>query len=243
MKKIPLAVQLYSLRGNWPSHPLETLRGVRKAGYTGVEFYGDFFSPEFHAALLKESGLVCAGWHTGLEELEGEKFESTLRKNMLAGNRFITVPWFNSAKLDDWKCLCDRLNAACEKFMPWGIRIGYHNHAQEFRPVEGVVPWELIAERTDPEITLQFDTGNCMSSGADMMQWLKNYPGRNYTIHCKPYSSVSGFDMTKGDDVPWNEVVRWASGEGKTEWLIVEYEETIEPEACIGRMYEKLTVG
>ena len=69
MKKIPIACQMYSLRDEWGIQPLESLRFLKEVGYTGVEFFGHYFSPEFHAALLKESGLACAGWHTRIDDL------------------------------------------------------------------------------------------------------------------------------------------------------------------------------
>ena len=55
------------------------------AGYDGVEFYGAHFRPELYAALLKETGLVCSGWHTGLAALEND-FKQTVERNLAVGN-------------------------------------------------------------------------------------------------------------------------------------------------------------
>ena len=241
MKKIPIACQMYSLRDEWGVQPLESLRFLKEVGYTGVEFFGHYFSPEFHAALLKEAGLPCVGWHTRIEELEGDNFESTLAANLTVGNHYLCIAYYKAETIDGWKEFADRLNAVAAKLARYGIRTGYHNHAHEFMPIEGVMPWAVVAENTDPSIILQLDVGNCMRGGADPVAWLKKYPGRNTTVHCKPWSlATSSPDMTKGDDAPWREVVDWCRAEGATEWLIVEYEEKTDVRACVRAMYEKL---
>jgi len=241
MKQIPVACQLYSLRSEWPVQPLETLRFLQKTGYTGVELYGNFFSPEFHAALLKESGLVCAGWHMMIDELEGERFDATVKKNLAVGNNIVCVPYFQADSVDGWKRFCDRLNAAAERLARYGMKTGYHNHAHEFKPVEGVMPWAVIAENTAPEVILQLDIGNCMSAGADALEWLRKYEGgRNMTIHCKPWCKKSGFSLSQGDDAPWSGIIDWCRTRGRTDWLIVEYEEEDAPRDGVKQMFEKL---
>ncbi|MBQ4107169.1 MAG: TIM barrel protein [Lentisphaeria bacterium] len=241
MKEIPIACQLYSLRDEWSVRPLEVLRFLKETGYTGVEFFGNAFSPEFHAALLRESGMACAGWHTGIEDLEGDAFEKTLARNLTVGNHFICVPWFKADTVDGWKQFCDRLNAAAARLAKYGIRTGYHNHAHEFMPVEGEIPWAIVAENTDPEIILQLDVGNCMNGGADPVAWLKRYAWRNITVHCKPWGRQGGFDLRQGDDAPWEQVIDWCRNGGATEWFIVEYEETADCRSCVRTMYEKLS--
>ena len=188
MNRIPVAVQLYSLREMFPEMPLKTLNAVKEMGFSGVEFYGSHFKNNFYRALLEESGLVCAGWHTGIEDLEGDKFEATLERNLAVGNKYICVPWFQAPTAAEWKAFADRLNAVAEKLRPYNIRTGFHCHAHEFAPVEGQLPWTIVAENTTSDVVLQLDTGNALSGGADIMATLRAFPGRNQSIHWKPYS-------------------------------------------------------
>lgn len=226
MIKLPVALQMYSLRHIWAENPWKAMTLARDCGYTGIEFYGDLYSGDLCRALLRETGLVCAGWHTPIEALEGDQFEKTLRLNLEVGGKYVCVPWFNSDRLDDWKRLCDRLNAIAAKLAKYGMKTGYHNHAHEFKPVEGVIPWELIAANTDPAVVLQLDTGNCLSSGNGCpAEWIRLAEGRSQTIHCKPFSKKDGFHCSAGqDDIPWRDIFDFCRTEGSTEWLIVEYE-------------------
>jgi len=226
MIKPPIALQIYSVRKLWQENPWKAMTFARDCGYTGVEFFGNFYSGKLCRALLDEAGLVCAGWHTGIEALEGDQFEKTLRLNIEVGNKYICVPWFNADSIDGWKKFCDRLNAVAEKLAKYGMKTGYHNHAHEFKPVEGAIPWEIIVKNTDPNVVLQLDTGNCMSSGnGSPADWIKLAEGRNQTIHCKPFSKKDEFISAAGqDDVPWKDIFQFCRTKGATEWFIVEYE-------------------
>jgi sugar phosphate isomerase/epimerase len=227
MNSIPVALQLYSLREMFPETPLKTLRLVKEMGFSGVEFYGNHFKNDFYRALLAETGLVCAGWHTLIEALEGENFEKTLERNLAVGNKYICVPWFASEKADEWKKFANRLNLAAEKLRPYNIRTGFHCHAHEFTPVEGELPWNIVAENTIEDVVLQLDTGNALSGGADLMETLKAFPGRNQSIHWKPWSAKDGFTVPVGeDDQDWEELLRWSETKGRTEWIVLEYEST-----------------
>lgn len=226
MSKIPLAVQLYSLREMFPEQPLTTLRMVKDAGYTGVEFWGSHFKNSFYAALLEETGLVCAGWHTGIDALEGDAFETTVQKSLAVGNKYIVVPWFKADSADGWKKFADRLNLISGKLRPYGIRVGFHCHAHEFVPVDGELPWDIVAQNTDRRVVLQLDSGNAASAGVDPAEILCKYPFRNQTVHWKAWSAENGFRTSVGADAQdWQKMLAWSEDQGETEWIIVEYEE------------------
>lgn len=225
MNNIPVALQAYSLRQTFPETPLKTLKSVKEAGFSGIEFYGNFFKPAFCRALLEETGLVCAGWHTMIDDLEGEKFGSTLERNLAVGNKFIVVPHFNAPTVDGWKIFADRLNAVAEKLAPYGVRTGFHCHAHEFKAIDGQLPWNIVAANTSENVVLQLDTGNAISGGADIYATLAAFPGRNQSIHWKPWSAKDGFKVPVGsDDQDWEKLLRWSAGDGRTEWIVLEYE-------------------
>ena len=95
MIQIPIALQAYSLRKIYQENPLQALKLIKEAGYDGVEFYGTHFQTDLYVSLLRETGLVCAGWHTGIDALEND-FDATLRRNLAVGNKYICVPWFKA---------------------------------------------------------------------------------------------------------------------------------------------------
>lgn len=225
MIQIPVALQLYSLREIFPVNPLEAMRAAKEMGYTGVEFYGSHFKNDLYAALLKETGLVCAGWHTLIDSLEGDAFEETVARNLAVGSKYAIIPYFQSETADGWKKFADRLNEAAARLRPYGLRTGFHCHAHEFAPVEGLLPWEIVAANTEKEVILQLDTGNAMEGGADIYATLEAYPERNQSIHFKPHSAEKGFQTALGeDDHDLVRLLSWCREVGDTDWIVVEYE-------------------
>jgi len=53
-------------------------------------------------------------------------------------------------------------------------------------PVDGAVPYDLLAERTDPSVVrLQLDTGNLAEAGRDPLEYLRRYGNRYWSFHIK----------------------------------------------------------
>ena len=92
-KKIPVAIQLYSLRDVIGDDVPGTLEKIAGMGYEGVEFAGYYwFSGEELRAMLDANGLKCAGSHVGLDLLEGDVLEDTVATNKRLGTDRLIIP-------------------------------------------------------------------------------------------------------------------------------------------------------
>ena len=228
MRQIPIAVEMYSVRKEFSENPWKTMKAIKDMGYTGVEFAGNpQFGADFYAALLKETGLVCCGWHTPWERVQADTLQATIDLNLAVGNKNIIVPYLKAETHEDWKQKAIALNAIAEKLAPYGMYTGYHNHAHEFKAIDGKAPWDTFQENSDPSVVMQLDVGNALSGGCDIMATLNRYPGRCRTIHLKPFSldPAKGFKPVIGeDDCPWKDIFAFCRTKGNTEWYIIEYE-------------------
>ena len=223
------ALELYSVRHDLARDLTGTLQAVKDMGYEGVEFAGPFVHPaEEVAAALKQTGLVCCGWHTPFVYVQGDMLDATVAYNKAVGNRYIIIPglpgeW--SCTPDAWKKTAAFFNDLSRKLTVQGMVTGYHNHASEFQPLDGQIPYDIFFGNTDRAVVMQIDNGNAMSGGADPSEYVRKYPGRARTVHLKPYSRADGFDTMIGrDDVPWTEFMELCRTVGGAEWYIVEYE-------------------
>jgi sugar phosphate isomerase/epimerase len=226
--KIPVGLQLYSVRFECEKNFEKTVEAVAKMGYEGVEFAG-FYNRGAEAIrrLLDDNGLKCCGSHTPLDALSDEAFEKTVQFNKILGNRYLIIPWIPEEMRKtrrDWLELAKRFDALTEKAGPYHMRIGYHNHNFEFTPVEGDTPWDLLFSHTSRRVIMQVDTGNALSAGADAVPILNKYPGRAATIHLKDYSKTRPDALLGEGDVDWKGVFVACEGAGGTEWYIVEDE-------------------
>jgi len=228
MPRIPVGLEMFSVRKEFAAAPLATMQAIKAMGYEGVEFAGDpQHCPEFYAALLKETGLVCCGWHTSWQQVQADTLEKTIKLNQAVGNRYIIIPWLSAEGERGWIEKAKQMNSLADQLAGFGMRCGYHNHAADFKEIDGKSSWDIFVENTYRKVVTQLDIGNAMAGGANVMQILNNIPGRCDTIHLKPYSLAPGKGygpLIGDDDVPWEEVKQFCQSKGNTDWAIVEYE-------------------
>ncbi len=241
MSRIPIGLELFSVRRELAADPKGTMQKVAAMGYEGVEFAGDpKLSAEEYRALLDDSGLVCCGWHTPFHMVQDDRLADTVALNKAVGNTRIIIPGLPgqyTGSRDGWLRAAEFMNALAEKLASEGMQTGYHNHTVEFQMLEGIIPWVLFGENTGDDVILQVDTGNCYAGGGDPLAMLRRFPGRAGTTHLKPFSRSKGSqDMREGfrtmigeDDTPWDEIFSFCETEGGTEWYIVEYETDLYP--------------
>lgn len=234
MARIPIGLELYSVREDFAKDAKDTLKAVADMGYEGVEFAG--FANKTAEELkgwLDEFGLVCCGSHTGWGALQGDNLAQTVQFNKVLGNRYLIVPGLPGEMTRtraDWQNTAKLFNTLSQTLAAQDMRTGYHNHSAEFKILDGEQPWDTLFGNTDQSVIMQLDMGNAMHGGADVVAILKKYPGRPETVHLKPYSKTHGFSPVIGeDDVPWKDVFSLCETVGGTKWYIVEYEDPSKP--------------
>lgn len=239
-RRIPVGLQLYSLREQCKDNLPGMLTAVSKIGYKGVEFAGYHGrSAKELRTLLDDNGLVCCGTHTPYESILPDKLKETIEFNRTLGNAFLIVPWMEGKSKQEWLDKAKLFNDVAAKVKPEGMWVGYHAHAHDFDKFDGTSAWDLFFGTTKPEVVMQLDTANCRDGGADPVAVLKKYPGRARTIHLKP--SGAGPEAAIGEDkVIWKEVFAFCEGDGKTEWYIVEHETSKDPLDAVKRNFEAL---
>lgn len=229
---IPIGLQLYSVRVDAEKDLSGTIAKVAKMGYEGVEFAGYYgHSAKDIRKMLDDNGLVCCGTHTAMETLADDKLADTIAFNKTIGNKYLIVPWLKPDEANArqaWLTYAKRFNELAEKVRPHGMKVGYHNHAHDFAPVDGTTGWDLLASNTSKDVIMQFDTGNALSGGGDPMVYLKRYPDRATTIHIKEYSTTNKNALIGEGDIKWGEIFRLCRA-GGTKWYIIEEEKDAYP--------------
>jgi sugar phosphate isomerase/epimerase len=240
-RRIPVGLQLYSLREQCKTDLPGMLRAVSNIGYRGVEFAGYHgHSARDLRRMLDENGIVACGTHTPYESVQGDKLKETIQFNLTIGNKFLIVPWMNETQSkQEWLDRAKLFNDIAAKVKPAGLWIGYHAHAHDFKQIDGVSAWDLFFGNTQPEVIMQLDTGNCCDGGADPVAVLKKYPGRARTIHIKAHGG--GPEAVIGEDkVDWKEIFAFCEGKGKTQWYVVEHESSKDPLDAVKRSFDAL---
>jgi sugar phosphate isomerase/epimerase len=227
-KKIPIGLQLYSVRNECGKDLPGVLKAVAGFGYKGVEFAG------YHGRkadelkkLLDDNGLMCCGTHTGWNTIVGDKLKETIDFNKTIGNKYLIVPGGLPGKtftsLDGCKETAKILSEQAAKAKEAGMRIGYHAHGGDFKKLDGETVWDLLFANGSKDLVMQMDTGNCIGGGADPYATIKKFPGQTVTIHLKEHGGPAAAVTGEGT-VKWKEVFELCETIGGTEWYIVEHE-------------------
>ncbi|MES1260154.1 MAG: sugar phosphate isomerase/epimerase family protein [Acidobacteriota bacterium] len=230
-KKLPIGLELFSVRKALQEDLMGTVRKVAALGYEDVEFFSPYFSWTPEQAkdvrkLMDDLGIKCLSTHNSFANYKPENIQKAIDYNKILGTHFVVIASSGRAQnLDDWKKIADTLAEGHAKLRPAGLRGGYHNHQAEFTPVEGKRPIEVIAAGTPRDFMLQFDVGTCVQMGSDPVAWINSNPGRINSLHLKDWNQEKGYRVLLGEGaVPWKQVFAAAEKTGGVEYYLIEQE-------------------
>ncbi len=85
--------------------------------------------------------------------------------------------------------LAERLNRLGSSCRSDELRLGYHNHHMEFAHLGSTRAYDLLLERTDPELVwMELDVGWAKAGGVEPQDYLARYPGRFVSCHLKDFA-------------------------------------------------------
>jgi sugar phosphate isomerase/epimerase len=138
---------------------------------------------------LNSIGMLYENCQFSYNELHTDYSRTLDYSHQLGLKNIICAPESQHTKsIDGWKWQADQLNQLALRLKPEGFRLGYHNHDLEFIDIDGVTPYDILMENTDPKLVFfQIDVGNLTFAGKDAITYLKKYPKRYFSMHAKDY--------------------------------------------------------
>jgi sugar phosphate isomerase/epimerase len=234
-KKIPVGLELYSVRDQLKDDLTGTVRAVAKMGYEVVEFFAPYYAwteaqTKDVRKLLDDLGIKCLSTHNDAKNFQPESLTRTAELNQILGAKYVVMASAGRPQgVAGWTAVAETLNRATDSWKPVGLRAGYHNHQTEFTPLDGSNqrPIDVIAAHTHKEVVLQFDVGTCVEAGSDPVAWISQNPGRIRSMHCKDWARGpdKGYRVLFGEGaVPWKKVFGAAEKTGGIEYYLIEQE-------------------
>ena len=226
MKKLPVALQLYSVRDMFAEDMLGTLEQVAALGYDGVELGGGFgnVTPAQIKAKLDELGLKAVGAHMMLDSLaEAETLEAV----KTLGLPTVALPVLLEDQRPGKPAFADtiaRIKALIPTLKALGVSLLYHNHAFEFEKVDGQYGLDLLRGFFTPdEMNLEIDVCWVRFAGLDPMAYLRENAGRCPLLHMKDYIKDPEFTFKPvGEGVQDVKALLEAADDAGVSWLVVE---------------------
>lgn len=229
--KLKIGLQIWALREDFATDPLETLRKIKKMGYSGVELNLSKFNrtADEYKAMLDEVGLECYGLLTSISEMSDEKMPALVDVCRKLGTSNVII---GSITLDKMSESTDELNKTIEflstshkKLLSYGIRSGYHSHDGDFKCRIGEQSfYEYVLDNTPETFMMVLDTGNAVAGGGEPLCLINKYAKRAGILHAKGYSEEKKYltpvwEATNG----LKETVEAAIKTASTEYLNVEF--------------------
>lgn len=222
--KLPVAIQLYSVRDALEKDFVGTLREIAGIGYKGVEFagFGGLQAAELKG-LLNELDLTPVGSHTNLDLLTGQ-LDEVIEYNKILGNKYIICPFNKYESKEDYIKASELYDGLGAKIREKGLEFLYHNHGFEFTRYDGENGFNILFKNVKPEnMGAEIDLGWVFYMGIDPAAFLGSFHGRCPLIHIKDFLAVGEMTFTEiGNGLVDVKAVASAAASAGVEWLIVE---------------------
>ncbi len=260
----PLAsVQLYTLRDAFSADMGGSLDRLAAIGLKNVEAFDFVRRPHEIRAALDASGLASPTGHAPLlsDELwtpggsiptpaPEVVFEAAAAVGITTVIDPFVAPdrWATLAGVTD---IADRLNRLVDVAAGFGLRVGYHNHAQEFvADFDGQTAYERFVELTDARVAIELDLYWALVGGQDGVGLVSRLGDRLVAVHVKDgvAPAVNPFGPDAGEfgsatldhrrpgegDLPLADALRAATA---VQYAVIEYDN------CPGDVFEDIAAS
>lgn len=197
-----IGIQLYSVMQAMSTNPQASVERLAGMGYNVFELVQWGGNPQVFGlpaedfkALCDKNGVEIISTHSSIQEdasKEAEIMESWRKLfeiQKACGGKYFVIPSYKvNYTVEDVQRMCDYFNRVGKVAKEYGLKLGYHNHAEEYKTLEGSdkVMWEYLIENTDPEyVCFELDVYWCTKGNKNPVEYLKKYPKRIELLHIK----------------------------------------------------------
>ena len=235
-------LQLFTIRRLMRDDVPSALTLVAEAGYRHVEFAGYYGYPAGELKLmLDDLGLSAPAAHVAQTDMT-ENPDAAIESALILGHRYLVLPAINlesRASLDGYYRMAERFNAWGEVCDRAGLRFAYHNHAFEFELADGLVPYDVLLDETDPALVeFELDLYWIRAGGRSELEYFDRYPGRFTLWHVKDMDTRG--EMADVGDGVIDFAALLDRDDAGVRYAFVERDDSPDPESTIRRSYAAL---
>jgi sugar phosphate isomerase/epimerase len=182
-------LQLWTVKKALAADPQGVLKQISQDGYKQVESFegnkGMFWgmsNTEFKK-YMDDLGMTIISSHCET----AKDFDKKANDAAAIGMKYLLNPYVGVQKtVDDYKKVAGDFNKNGEICKKAGIRFGYHNHAHDFKMIDGQSPMDIYLQNTDPSLVdFEMDIYWVVTAGQDPEAWLTKYKNRFRLCHIK----------------------------------------------------------
>ncbi len=204
-ERVPLGVQLFTVRKEAERNLPHVLEQIRRIGYQEVETYAGIytFSADALRHMIDDADLRVPSGHFNYDDL-GTRFEYATELG-LAWMVCAMIPQTMWNSFGDFRTAARQFNAWGKQAKDRGMRFAFHNHDYEFRPLSEQASagpggkehtgYEVLMQETDPELVFfEVDVYWAAEAGHDPVALMKRLGSRLKLLHLK--DRAAGFPVS-----------------------------------------------
>jgi sugar phosphate isomerase/epimerase len=232
---LPVGFQLYPVRDQIATDFPGILRQLASVGYRNVEMcsppgyeksgFGPLLkmkAPEIRK-IITDADLRCESCHYQFRELK-ENLEDRIAYAKELGLTQMILSTFGlraDATMDDWGRAADEANKIGADVQKAGLQLGFHNHAFEFKEIDGVLIYDELMRKFDPKLVkMQFQV-SVISLGYEAATFFTKYPGRFVSLHLQDWSLTEKKTVAIGKGVvDWKKLFAAAKTGGVKNYFV-----------------------
>jgi len=224
-QKLPVALQLYTVRDHTKDDMAGTLRKVAQMGYQGVELagYGNLTREQLKE-VIDETGLQVVAVHTNLPRLQNE-LDDLAAEAEVFGHKFVVL---GSAPADlrgsaaNWQQTAQTLDAIGAKLREKNLQLCYHNHAFEFEEnYDGAAALDILFDNSDAQnLQSELDSYWVEKGGQSAVAYIQKYANRLPLLHIKDMSTNIEFREIGNGTFDWPEIFAAAEATGVKYYIV-----------------------
>jgi sugar phosphate isomerase/epimerase len=232
---LPIGCQTYPVRDELGKDFDGTLRKLAAIGYKTIEMcsppgyqrsgYGPLVGMKASEMRhrIHTAGLSCESCHYQFREMKESLSERIAFAKELGLKQMVlsTFGLRRDAPMADWMQAADDLNKIGEQVRKAGLQLGFHNHNFEFQKIDGVLIYDQLMDRLDPNLVkMQFQV-SVISLGYEAAAFLTKYPGRFLSLHLQDWSPAEKKTVAVGQGVvDWKKLFAAAKKGGVKNYFV-----------------------
>lgn len=218
---IPVGCQTYPVRDALGKSFEGTLKELAGVGYKSIEMcsppgyeksgFGSLIGMKAAEmrSVIHGAGLICESCHYQFRELK-ENLDDRIAFAKELGLKQMVVASFGlrqDATMADWVKAGEDLNKIGEKTHKAGLQAAFHNHAGEFKQIDGVLIYDKLLQTVDPKLArMQFQV-SVVSLGFHAADYFEKYPGHFSSIHLQDWAPAEKKQVAIGQgEVDWKKL-------------------------------------
>lgn len=243
MAKIPVGLQMYTVREQLADDPVGTLEAVAEIGYAGVEggTPAGMTTEEF-LSVTGDLNLKIIGGGASAADLQND-IQKVVDNCGALGINSVMMGFGSNLSEDEWKAAVAGLAKGCANAAANGIRVLYHNHAHELEQKVGDETCldYLLSTIPATDICAELDVYWVKTGGEDPGAYVRKYAGRTPFLHIKdrapsPADEECPFAEVGHGILDWDDIFASAEAQPGVEWYIVEQDRWTRPPIESARM-------